>query len=153
MSTILRYMYPLALLFFLIDITIFTLFNIYISALTLSFYSILLLYQNKTAPLVFLLFLLSLQSFLFYGCIWPTFAYIIPLSILGRWANVLFKKIPFVLYSLIGLFIAIQGCFIEPYFFDTEIQKAYTFYKICVNILMIVIFLKYLPKGKLGDRL
>jgi len=152
-SSIHRYIYPIALVFFFTDISIFTCFNTNMSALTICFYTVILLYQDKKLPMIFLGFLLSLQSFLFYGTIWPIFAYIIPLSILGRWATILFQKTSFVLYLLIILFIGIQQVFIEPSFFGAEIQKSYTFYKICGNILMIVIFLKCLPKGKLGDRL
>jgi len=147
------HIYPIAIILFFADISIFTIFSKNISMLTLCVYTVLLLYQDKKLPLLFTGFLLSLQSFLFYGTIWQIFAYIIPLSILGRWATILFQKRSFVLYLLIILFITIDQVFIVPSFFAIETQKAYTFYKICANILMIAIFLKYLPKGKQGNRL
>jgi len=147
------YIYPIAILLFFLDISFFTLFNKDISALTLCFYTVVLLYQDKKLPMFFVGFLLSLQSFLFYGTIFKTAAYIIPLSILGRWTTIVFQKRSFALYLLIILFIGIDQVFIEPSFFGTEVQKTYTFYKICANILMIVIFLKCLPEGKQGDRL
>ena len=147
------YIYPIAIVLFFADISIFTLLNKNIAALTLCFYTVILLFQDKKFPMIFLGFLLSLQSFLFYGTIFKTAVYMIPLSILSRWAIILFQKRSFVLYLLIILFIGIDTIFMEPSFFGTEVQKAYTFYKICGNILMIAIFLKCLPEGKQGDRL
>jgi len=144
-----KYIYPFTILFFLADITLFTLFDTQILSFLLCFYTIVLLKQNQKLPIMFCLFTISLHSFLFYGQISPILYYIVPLSVLLRWVYAILNKSPIILYTALVAFVLTEQLFIGAY----SMQKHYTFYGICGNILVIAIFLKYLPKGKLGNRL
>jgi len=153
MTNINLYILPILVVFLFVDISIFTIFDANISALLLCLYTIILLYQNKKLPMALAIFFVSLQFFVFYGNIYLLLSYLIPISLLARWAKITIRKESVITYVFLAMLIMIEQVFVAPYVFGVNALKTYTFYKICGNILMLAIFLKYLPKGKLGDRL
>jgi len=144
---------PIATLFLFLDISIFTLFGNNIAALLLCFYTIILFRRPKITILAFIIFLMSVQHFLLYGQIKSLIIYLIPLSFLASTAQKHLRKSNTLPYLFAALCIAIDGLAIEPYIFGVKINFGYTFCKICANLLVVAIFLKFLPKGKLGNRL
>ena len=147
------FLFSLLVLFLLVDVSMFTLFNTNISALLLCLYTIVLLYQNRLFPMMLSGLFVSLHFFLFYGSIAPLFTYLLPLSILARWAKIIIRKESIIPFLFLALTIAAEHLFIMPSVFGTKPLKLCTFYKICGNLLMLVIFLKYVPKGRRGNRL
>ncbi|KKP29358.1 MAG: hypothetical protein UR12_C0009G0019 [candidate division TM6 bacterium GW2011_GWF2_30_66] len=146
-------LYPIAILLFLVDIGLFTIMESNIFSFTLCFYIIVLINQNKIFPIIFSLFLLSLKYFLFYSQILGPIFFIIAISAFGKWTEIKLKRKSVINYIILILLIIMEQFFIEPHSFGVNIEKIYTFYNICANLLITAIFLKLFTKGKLGNRI
>jgi len=144
---------PILLFFLFADLTIFTIFGHNISALLLCAYIITLLFGNNILSILLAAFFVSLEFFALYGNVFILISYLVPLSVLAHRAKITIRKESVIPYLLLALLIMIEQLLVVPCLFGVKALGAYTFYKICGNILMLVIFLKFLPKGKQGDRL
>lgn len=153
MITLRGYIYPIALLLLFIDISSFTLINLDIVSLLLCLYTVVLFRQEKAAPLIFIAVLLSLKSFLLYGHKGIFLISILTMSLLFIQAKTIIHKTATLPYIFLSLCIIFQDLVIEPCILGFEIIPSCTFYKIFANLLITAIFLKYLSKGNLGDRL
>ena len=147
-----RYIIPLSALLLFVDASVFTIFGSNILYSLLCFYTLILFFQPKIAPLVLIGIILPLESFAYSHNVFLFFVIITLLSFMAKWAQKMLSRTSFLPYLFVLLFITTEQLVIEPHI-DINVQKNYTIYKICVNLLMLVIFLKYFTKGKLGDRL
>jgi len=152
-ATLILYLFPILVAFLLADMSIFTLCGHNATALLLCLYVTIVLFQNKKLLMAIAAFFVSLQFFVFYGNIHLLLAYLIPISVLARWAKIIIRKESVIPYMLLAILIMIEQLCVIPCLFGVKALKTYTFYKICGNILMLAIFLKCLPRGKQGDRL
>jgi len=143
----------LAILFLLLDISMFTILQKKIVLGVLCFYTIMLFNQSKTQYLLYITLMLSFETFLLYGHIFYFLLYIIPLSLISVKSYHILHKNAFVPYLFIVLIIGIEQLILEPKLFSLSSISPYTIEKICVNLLIVAIFLKYLPKGRQGNRL
>jgi len=146
--------YPISISLLFIDISCFTFIGIDIIFSLLAFYGVVLFNANiRLLKIFFLWFLLSARSFLFNG---PDNWFVIHLTILTLALmsfQLFLSKTSLMTYFFIVLFITVQELVIEPYFMGTEIIICYTFYKIFATMCLVVIFLKFLAKGNLDNRL
>jgi len=142
-----------AILFLLLDITIFTILQKKTALLLLCFYTLMLFNQPKAKYLVYICLFISLETFLFYGHTYSLLLFIAPLSIVTVKISHILHENRILPYLFVTAIIAFEQFILEPQVFNVKAISPYTIEKICVNLLIVAIFLKYLPKGKLGDRL
>jgi len=142
-------------LFFLLllDIGVFTIFGETTIDSLLCFYAVILFRHSTIATLLISLFFISLKHFLYFSKPIVPFLCLLLLSYLGSKTQKYLHKTTFLPHLFIILFLALEGFMIEPHLFGVTASFGCTFYKICVNLLLVAMFLKYSPKGKLGDHL
>jgi len=147
------YIFPISLLLFLLDVSTFTLLGTHTFCLLLCFYTTILFIDKISYQLILIMIPLSYQSFIFYGNGALFLAYILPVSIVALKARKVIHRRSVLPYLTITTMLLIQQCIIEPKIFDSHIVWGCTIKRICVSLLVVAMFLKYLPKGKQGDRL
>ena len=143
----------LAILFLLLDISLFSILQKKVVFSLLCFYTILLFNQSKTTYLACGALFLSIETFLLYGQSLYFLAFIIPLSFISLKLSTFLHRGYILPYIFTLAIITLEQYVLEPRIFSLTTISPYTIEKICVNILIVAIFLKYIPKGKLGDRL
>lgn len=143
----------LAILFLLLDISAFTILQKKIVFSLLCLYVVLLFKKSKMSYLAILSLFMSLETFLLYGQTIYFLFFLILLSIITVKLYTLLHKNYFFPHLFIVSIVAIEQIILEPRLFNISTISPYTIEKICVNLLIVAIFLKYLPKGKQGNRL
>lgn len=146
------FFYGYAFLFFFLDIFCSSIFEQKFFYFLLSFYSIAMLGAVKYSSIFFLSILLASELFLEIDHFGASLVAIIIISI------VIFHIRPY-LYEDATLPICITFIFLWffIYFFRSYYShfvplESYTFYTICVNIIVLLIMLKFLFKGKRSNR-
>ncbi len=108
--------------------------------------------QNK----YFLLFfgsLICLESFIFYGTLWAPLAALIPLTFLEIQYRHNFYQSWGYKVGVGSLFIIAQIVIIEPFLLGLPLGIAYTFFKVCSNMLVVgILSLKDFNQNKRDNR-
>jgi len=150
---LIKYVLPISVLLLIIDLSFSTIVGKNTLHLLLCFYIIVLHRQSKLSKLILVGLILSLESFVYYDTTIPFLSYIIPLSLIYIRTKRTFQKTAILPYLFLLLYMLIGQLLVEPYILTIAPVKGYTFEQICANLLMLVIFLKFWPKGSLGSRL
>ena len=126
------------ILFFLLDISLFSFFGYPYSHLVLCYYSIRILQSPPGISVYFMALLLSLESFFYYGQFGMPLIYLIPISLVGRRLNTFISlRYTCLIFMLISCLIS--QILLEFYSMAISYSYPYTIGKICANILLIVI--------------
>lgn len=144
--------YLYSLLFFFLDIILYGLLQKKIIHIVLCIFSIFIFRTSSKNIVIFLMLLLTLEGLLdmyVYGI--PLF-YLIPITFLAVLTRAVLQH-----YSTIPLYIALIACLFSHTFFLGYFNTAprlsyYTFYEIFANMILLFVFLKFLFKGRLGNR-
>lgn len=130
--------YIFSLLLFFSDIFLLGFFEQQVISLLLCFYAYILSHKSNFKLFVFILFLLSCNSFILNGKFWLPLTYILPLSILSIEAKSFFNKTFWVPYFFVVSNIFLQEVLIQ------QIRISYLFFitKICVSIVVVLVFEK-----------
>ncbi len=144
--------YGYALLFFFLDIILYGFFEKKFFCFLLSYYSIALLGSFKFPSIIFLSVLIAAELFLeidHFGIA------LLPLIIISA---IIFYLRPY-LYEdacipiyMVFVCVLLFTYFLKGWFFHYTPIETYTFYTICVNIVILSSMLKFLFKGKRGNR-
>lgn len=126
--------------FFFIDICVFSLYSRPLCYLLLYRYVLHILTPESALKVSGTLFLLLLESIVFNGRLMPAFFCFIPVTIAFFQIRQMcyLNRILFILLSV--LLLLIQVLFIEGLIFDNTYGNNYTFFKIVVNLILIVFF-------------
>lgn len=127
--------FSLPLLLFIADYFCFSLFNAPL-LLSLAGYLFLLLpiYAGQPFFISTTLFLLGLQSFMFYGIWYFSYLSLIPITFLGIYLNNLFIKTPFVGYCLLSAYILCNNVLIALLYGQATHLKNYTVWQLCATL-------------------
>ena len=131
----------------LISISLFN--NQFIYLINICF--IINLLNEKKSLLIITLFFLSLESLLIYDIFGLDLLYLIPIAfIFFKFKKILFYKRTFgvILFLIIML---LKFFLVEGFLYNWNINYLYTFYKIFVNLLLVIIILKF--KGRSSNRI
>jgi hypothetical protein len=99
-----------------------------------------------------ILVLLSFESLIFYGRFGLDIGLLIVLALLVRKVSTMFPNPYLISGSLVLLYLLFKKIFIETILLGLNFSFKYTFFYIFVNILIVSFFLKFLVKGKRGNR-
>ncbi len=146
-------LFILTFLLFFIDVSLFFFFEAHYVQLLLCLYLFCLFYFPQVCPLLFIIFLLTCESFYYYGLFWLPFLYLIPFTIVSILAKKLLYFSIFQPLALLLLSILSHDYAIKHYFFALPHQLNYTIIKISGSIIVITCFnLTFKYWGKKGNR-
>ena len=132
------YFYCITSLIALADMICFFWFEQHIVAMLTCWYIICMIHDTSWPQRIFILMLLSLESFYFYGSCGLTLIYLIPAGILALQAKHKLYAPELQKYSLLVLCLIIHGLFIDHYVLGMADWGSYTMPKILVNLLLMV---------------
>jgi len=138
-------------LFFFLDVTLFGFFNCQFFHLITSLFCATLFFPQKSLIVLSAIIMpLLLEEFLIDGRFGIQLLYIVPITFLILYLRPYFREDSFILPFLSLLFfILIKSLFRSGFI----MPNTYIFFEICVNIVVLFIFLKYIVKGRLDNRL
>lgn len=123
---------------FFLFITDYTCFVLLDTPLLLSLTGYLFLclptFTERPAPTALTLFLLGLQSFMFYGTWGFTFLSLIPIAGLGIYLNNLLIKTPVLSYGLLAAYTLCNNLLLALLFGRTADLKNYTIWQFCATM-------------------
>ena len=146
------FFYLIATGFLIIDVCLFSFFEQQLFYPLLCLYIICIL-QHPTSYIrtAFLMLLIMLDTFIYYGHVMPLLWYIIPITILSFIIKQFLYSTTWPRYVLLAICLIAKNLIIEPYFFASQPAVGYTLLALFVNIVVMMLFsLKY--PGKLGNR-
>lgn len=147
------YFYPLALLFFFMDIFCFSFMEKQLLYTVLCFFCIQLYKENSTPRLSFLALLISLESLLYFGKFGLQLLYLIPIVLLSFHAQKMLYARSIQPYFILVCCITLQCLFLEPFILQLEPSPLYTLSKIIANIIVLwFISLIDTSQGNLSNR-
>ena len=134
------WIYALALLIFVIDISAAALLEQQFMYGLLCFIVFWLFMPSSTLFISFLLFLFLLEQFLILGHCGLPLLYLIPAIIIAFKSRHLFHSNLLTAYLLVTACLLAQFLLLEPYLFHVKPQFFYTIGKILVNIIVMILF-------------
>ena len=142
-----------SLMFFFLDILMFSLFEKQIFYLLLCFYIFNMWEQRNVFIFIFFAFLIALESSLYYGQFGVQLLYLLPITLLAFKAKQTFWNWNFQPYLILMACLLIQSYLIEPFLLGIPATFSYTNSKIIANIIVLwCISLIFSSQGKLGNR-
>jgi hypothetical protein len=146
-------MYALALLFFFLDILMFSLFEKQILYLLLCFYILNICDKRSLITFIIFAFLIALESSLYYSKFGVQLLYLIPITLIAFKVQKTFWSWKFQASLILITCLLIQSYFIEPFLLGIPATFSYTNSKIIANIIVLwCMSLIFSSQGKLGNR-
>lgn len=138
-------------LFFFLDVTLAGFFNYHFFYLIgCLYYATLFFSQNYLSLMIALMPMLLLEEFLIDGRFGIHLLYILPITLIVCYIRPFFRQDSILMPCLSLTFFLIIKTFFKR---GSLFSGTYIFFEICVNIIVLIIFLKYIVKGRLGNRL
>lgn len=127
------YLYVLILLLFILDLAAFNLFEKQLVCSLLCLFSICITRHTHFGGIVFMMVLLSLESFLYYSRFGLQLIYLIPVYSIGSVAQKIIYKSRVYPFLVLTTLLLIQS-FLDNYFLGLSTSFGYTISRIFVNI-------------------
>ncbi len=144
--------YFYSLLLFIIDIFFHGFFQKKIVHLLLCFYCVYIFKNSTNFNIFFLIFLLTIEGFLTTHCYYVVLLYLIPITLFIVIIRSIIKPYLFLPQSITFTVCLASHYYLLSYFTQSRSVQSYTFYEICGNLLVLLIFLKFLYKGRWDNR-
>lgn len=147
-------MYIFAVVFFFLDILMFSFFEKQMLYMLLCFYILNMCDKRNFVTFVVFGFLIALESSLSYGKFGIQLLYLIPLTLITFKIKKTFWAWKFQPYIILIVCLLVQSYLIEPFLLGISPTYSYTESKIIANIIVLCCMsLIFSSQGRLGNRL